>query len=505
MSRKSTDERLFDFADRSNETEEDYSGRSRGHISDALSRFVRSGTSLIAFSLIALIILFSVIAPLFIDRQENAIDTYYSKKGPRITLTADTVGLICGGRVKSMRSKALIKTVGIGIGATENSNVNYMDLPYQPLKAVRSSSGTENTVYKVRVDSYLEVGFVYKTLEQEEYLDILEFEKREGIQVLYPLIEGDKYGRGDPNLWYKCDKDENPLRTLGNGEYEIIEFSDYIPLEENYMKKNGEYVYKSYVGGGNFDTAQLRVRVLYYNYYKYKNGEYPTYLFGTDSQGYDLTLRVAGGIRLSLLIAILVSAINVVIGCAMGAVSGFFGSSVDLLTQRVTDIISGVPFVVVATIFQIHLASRVGVVPSLLFAFVLTGWITLSLRVRAQFLRVRSEEYVLASRTLGASNLRLIFKHIFPNIIGTVLTTAAIMIPGVIFGESMLSYLGIVNLGGSEMSSLGTLLAEAGSIWTNYPHLMLFPASIISILMVCFNLIAGGLRDAMNPTMKNQV
>ncbi len=108
----------------------------------------------------------------------------------------------------------------------------------------------------------------------------------------------------------------------------------------------------------------------------------------------------------------------------------------------------------------------------------------------------------MAARTLGARDRRVIFKHILPNALGTIITASVLVIPGVIFSESMLSFLGIVKLGGSSTTSLGTLLSDASSIWTNYPHLMIFPAIIISLLMICFNLFGNGLRDAFNPSLR---
>ena len=98
--------------------------------------------------------------------------------------------------------------------------------------------------------------------------------------------------------------------------------------------------------------------------------------------------------------------------------------------------------------------------------------------------------------------MRIIWKHIFPNTLGTIITSSALTIPATIASESMLSYLGIVNLGSAKITSLGTLLSEASSIWTNYPHLMILPAMIISLLMICFNLFGNGLRDAFNPALR---
>ena len=161
-----------------------------------------------------------------------------------------------------------------------------------------------------------------------------------------------------------------------------------------------------------------------------------------------------------------------------------------------------VPFIIVATLFQLHLASKLGPVACLIFAYVLTGWIGTASRVRTQFYRFKNSEYVMAARTLGAKDRRLIWKHIFPNSLGTIVTSAALSIPSVINSESMLSYLGIVKLGTASTTSLGNLLAEAQGIWTNYPHLMICPALVLSLLMICFNLFGNGLRDAFNPSLR---
>jgi oligopeptide transport system permease protein len=274
-------------------------------------------------------------------------------------------------------------------------------------------------------------------------------------------------------------------------------------LEDNYKRNaDGSLAYFTYTGGGDENTAQMKIRVLYYNYYQYLYGSEPNYIMGTDSQGYDLALRIAGGIKMSLLVAVSVSVINFLIGAAYGAVEGYYGGTVDIVLCRITDILSGVPFIVVATLFQIHLSQKVGAIPSLLFAYVLTGWIGTAGRVRTQFYRFKNQEYVMAARTLGARDSRIIWKHIFPNTLGTIITSSALVIPGVILTESMLSFLGIIKLGTAEATSLGTLLSDASGIWTNYPHLMLYPALIISLLMICFNLFGNGLRDAFNPALR---
>ena len=170
--------------------------------------------------------------------------------------------------------------------------------------------------------------------------------------------------------------------------------------------------------------------------------------------------------------------------------------------ERICDILGNVPFMVVTTLFQLHLSKKVGVVPALLLAFFITGWIGTAATTRMQFYRYKNQEYVLAARTLGASNKRLMFKHIFPNALGTLITSSVLVIPSVIFSESSLTYLGIVNLDSSSLTSVGTMLANGKNILSTYPHVILFPALFISLLMITFNLFGNGLRDAFNPSLR---
>ena len=208
------------------------------------------------------------------------------------------------------------------------------------------------------------------------------------------------------------------------------------------------------------------------------------------------------GLRLSLLFSVCIFAINFILGAMYGAIEGYYGGTPDLVMEFIVYVLSGVPFIVVSTLFQIHLAAKVGAIPSLLFAFVLTGWIGTAGLVRTQFYRFKNQEYVMAARTLGAKDRRIIWKHIFPNTLGTIITSSVLAIPGVIFSESMLTYLGIVNLNSKTSTSLGTVLAQAEGTWTEKPHVMLFPALFISLLMICFNLFGNGLRDAFNPSLR---
>ena len=514
----------FEFADRSDIShDKKFDTKPIGYFKDAWLRFCKNKASVVAAVIIIVIILYALITPLC--GIPEFMDTYYARMGPR-NLALSSVGIADGGATNDYNERYMVYHYAVGIaaedadgaGATWNEG---LESKYQPVLHVGNVQKRGSTAtYSAKIDTYLDVGFLFRDITQTEYANIRAWEDETGLSVLYPLIDTKSayyVAPSDPNMaanyWYKMNASREPVRVVESEtegeEPEVIALSlDRLQdgrsrLEDNYLRdENGAPVYFQYTGGGTTETAQYRVRVLYYNYYVYQHGFEPQYLFGTDTQGYDLALRMARGIQLSLLVAVCVSVLNLVLGAIYGAIEGYYGGAVDLVMERIADILAGVPFIVVATLFQIHLATQVGAIPSLLFAFVMTGWISTAARTRTQFYRFKNSEYVLAARTLGARDRRIIWKHIFPNSLGTIITSSVLVIPSVIFSESMLSFLGIVNLGGSTMTSLGTLLSDAASIWTRYPHLMIFPAVVISLLMICFNLFGNGLRDAFNPSLR---
>ena len=488
-----------------------------GYFKDAWIRFRKNKGSIVASIIILIIILFALVAPLLItSHSATFMDVYYAKK-PSRNMLLSRIGISQGTITRTFSESGLVRAVGIGVGAEDREGTGTVSVAeglasfYQPIKLLGESTtyseikgAKPKTVYNnCTVETYLEVGFVYKSIEQSEYARIVAWQEETGIQVLYPLVANNEYNMdaSDANYWYKTKKGL-PV-TTEDGKAKTVAFSEDLVLEDNYKRDaDGNAIFYEYTGGGTHETAQFKVRVLYYNYYRYLNGAEPEYIFGTDSQGYDLALRLAGGIRLSLLLAVCVSAINLTIGAVYGAIEGYYGGWVDLILERISDILYGVPFIVVATLFQLHLAKKVGPIPSLLFAFVVTGWLGTAYRTRTQFYRFKGQEYVLAARTLGAKDRRIIWKHIFPNSLGTIITSSVLVIPNVISSESMLSYLGIVKLGDAKPTSLGTLLSDAAPIWTNYPHLLLYPALVLSLLMISFNLFGNGLRDAFNPSLR---
>ncbi|MCQ2427586.1 MAG: ABC transporter permease [Clostridia bacterium] len=487
-----------------------------GYFKDALQRFGKNKASIVATVIISLIILYAFLVPLFTFSHDAQFrDNYYKMKEPRIDKIAKMkLGFLDGGRKDTLNERAFINMIALGVAAESNeaNGYNVVSLgealeselcPVIRLSDIKTQN--KDNYYTTRFDSVLSVGFIYKQVTQDEYKQMLDWQNETGIQLIYPIIADNEFSfdATDANWWYKTSANGTPLKKTNNGQYTSRSYKEDLVLEDNYERDSeGNVKFFRFVGGGDASTASYQVRILYYSYYQYINGFAPNYLLGTDSSGYDLALRMASGIRLSLILAFSVSIINFIIGAMYGAVEGYYGGAVDIIMERISDILVEVPFIVVSTLFQIHLAKKVGAVPSLLFAFVLTGWIGTASGVRTQFYRFKNQEYVMAARTLGASDARIIWKHIFPNSLGTIITSSALVIPGVIFSESMLSFLGIVNLGGSKFTSLGQLLSDASSKWISYPHLMFYPALIISLLMICFNLFGNGLRDAFNPSLR---
>ena len=243
-------------------------------------------------------------------------------------------------------------------------------------------------------------------------------------------------------------------------------------------------------------SFDVECTVTYYKFLGYDT--MPKYLFGTDKTGRDMFKYVFEGLRNSLLLGVLTFAVCFIVGLIWGAISGYFGGAVDLVMERVTDILSGVPWIVLMTIIILKAGSSFG---TFALALCLTGWIGTASTTRTQFYRFRGREYVLASRTLGASDARLIAKHILPNSLGTIITGAVLMIPSVIFSEATISYLG---LGFKNLSSLGVILSNNQAELTNHPYQLIFPSVVIALVMISFNLFGNGLRDAINPSLKGE-
>jgi oligopeptide transport system permease protein len=219
--------------------------------------------------------------------------------------------------------------------------------------------------------------------------------------------------------------------------------------------------------------------------------------FGTDVLGRDMWARVWEGAKVSLFIALIATAADIFIGVVYGVISGLAGGRVDDLMQRVIEILIGIPNLIVVVLAVALLGASV---LTIAIALVITGWVTMARLTRAQVLKLKEQEFFLASRSLGAGRLRLVIRHLIPNTLGPIVITLMFTIPNAIFAEAILSYIGL----GIQIpeASLGSLIDSGSDGLRFYPYLLWFPAALLSLILLTFNLAADGLRDAFDPRMK---
>ncbi len=223
-----------------------------------------------------------------------------------------------------------------------------------------------------------------------------------------------------------------------------------------------------------------------------------TFLFGTDDVGRDLWTRTWYGARVSLLIAFITIIIDMIIGMSYGLISGYFGGKADIFMQRFVEIANSIPRLVIVSVLAIFMPKGIGLV---IVALLLTEWIGMSKIARAEMLKMKEQEYVLASRTLGAGNGHIIFKEILPNTIGPIITQVMFSIPTAIFTEAFLSFVGVGIV--LPQCSIGTLIEDGFNNITTLPYQILPPIIVLALLMLGFNFIGDGLREALAPKLED--
>jgi oligopeptide transport system permease protein len=246
------------------------------------------------------------------------------------------------------------------------------------------------------------------------------------------------------------------------------------------------------IRGGSVPMVEIR-----YNKYIHLGIEDTYYWFGSDKLGRDLFTRLWQGTRISLIMAFAVSFITLILGLIIGSVCGYYGGWIDLIIERIKEVLWNIPnlplFILLILMWGTSLRTLITV-------FVIQGWMGMASGVRVQFYRFKNREYVLASRTMGASDKRIMYKYILPNAAGTMITQMALTVPFVVFQEAALSYIGL----GIQppATSIGMLLMDGQGNLMDYPFMIVSPGIVIVLLMLAFNLFGNGLRDAFNPTLR---
>jgi oligopeptide transport system permease protein len=218
--------------------------------------------------------------------------------------------------------------------------------------------------------------------------------------------------------------------------------------------------------------------------------------FGSDELGRDLFTRVWWGARISLFVGISAATIDMIIGVLWGSIAAYAGGKTEEVMMRVCDILHAVPYLLVVILLTVIRGT--GIV-TILIAMTMTGWINMARICRSQVLQLKQNDYITAARSIGASPVRILFRHLIPNAMGPIIAAMTLTIPTAIFTEAFLSFLGLGIQ--APAASWGVMLNDGVSAMRYYPWRLFFPAAMITLTMLSFNLLGGSLRDSLDPRL----
>ena len=237
-----------------------------------------------------------------------------------------------------------------------------------------------------------------------------------------------------------------------------------------------------------------------------------SYILGTDINGRDMLARLMYGTGISLIIAFVAAIINFFIGVIYGSISGFFGKNTDIIMMRIVDIINSIPLLLYVILlmvvlkdswFEVNVLDKLfgsGGLGTIIVTLISVYWVGMARLVRAQVLSLKEQEYVLAAKTMGVSNFKIIQKHLIPNALGPIIVTMAMMIPTAVFTEAFLSFIGLGI--SAPRASLGSLANDGARFMQTYPYQLVIPSIAIAFMMLAFNFLGDGLRDALDPRLR---
>ena len=227
------------------------------------------------------------------------------------------------------------------------------------------------------------------------------------------------------------------------------------------------------------------------------SGEGHKHVFGTDTLGRDIWTRIWMGGRVSLTIAVVSALVDLILGRVYGGISGYFGGTVDIIMMRLLEIINGIPYLIIVILLMMIMKPGMF---TIIVAYSLVGWIPMARLVRGQVVALKEQEFIAAAEAMGASPWRIIARHLLPNTLSVVIVRVTLAIPGAIFSEAYLSYLGLgIPL---PMCSWGSLAQAGIENFRIYPSQLIIPAICISLTMLAFNMFGDGLRDAFDPKLR---